>query len=96
MRRDACSIVANWPAWKQQIRLTKYSPEVDFGENKIMSVKRYEITDGDESRGYPACMDESADGAFVLFSDYAAIKEENDQLKARVEELEQGLRRAVD
>lgn len=52
-----------------------------------MSVKRYSIANGDEiTRGYPASMNVSRDGSFVddsfvLFSDYAALKEENERLK---------------
>lgn len=140
MRRDAASIVANWPLWKQQIRLTKYSPEVDFGENKIMSVTAQEAFDkyyGQFDPDGPEWQDRSTqqifiDGFNIANAQLAALKEENESLwetllkigiyldidfewarkqpgkpsdvfigkiggiKARVAELENDLRRAVD
>lgn len=91
MRRDAASIVVNWPLWKQQIRLTKYSPEVDFGENKIMSVTAQEAFDkyyGQFDPDGPEWQDRNTqqifiDGFNIANAQLSALKEENDRLKER-------------
>lgn len=50
-----------------------------------MSVKRYEINQPGVGSGELAEMDECESGGFVSYSDYAALKEENERLKPLAE-----------